>query len=378
MDKVFLGKCEGYDVGGLESVLREGLGLLKIDLALELTDKKILLKPNMLGAYAPDKAVTTHPVFVEALIRVLKDFDCELWLGDSPNGVQPSLEVVWKKTGMMEICGRYGVKPKFFEREGATFKNGVLISNPVLAADYIINLPKLKTHGLTLLTIAVKNMFGVVPGLQKTVCHREATTRGVFARELVKIAETVKPQLNVVDGIVAMAGNGPSGGYPVGVGLVTIGKNMHAVDMVVAELLNLRPEHMDTIDAALKMGVIDPSMRPEIVGRAFSEFNLKDFRLPVSYTANLMEYRYFHFIISKLMSLTKVRPRVEKVRCKKCRMCVGICPVSAVTIEENYPVIDEKKCIECYCCHEVCPENAVKLQESFLLRVMKFLNSFKK
>lgn len=375
MKSVALTYSNNYDIPTVEASLRILLAHLEIDIGAEVRGKRVLLKPNLLTAYTPDKAVTTHPKFIEALVRIIKDYDCELWLGDSPNGVQQSLEDVWNKSGMETLCNRYGVVKKLFEKGGATLKNDILISNAVLEADYLINLPKFKTHGLTVLTLAVKNMFGIVPGLRKTDFHRTSKTRADFATNLVKIAEIRKPDLNIMDGITAMAGNGPSGGYPLHVGLVAMGRDAHAIDFTITKLLKIDAKDIDTLKAAEVLGLINLADEVNIIMDSNVHFDFSDFKLPISYTAGLRNSRLFNFLISRLMINMRVRPKVNRAKCSTCEMCVEICPESAIEICGGRAKIDNSKCKECYCCHEICPERAIKLRESLCLKIAKLMSS---
>lgn len=375
MNVVTLRYCKDYDVGRIEAALKDSLSLLGIDLAKEVAGKKVLLKPNMLNAHHPAKAVTTYPRFVEAVIRVFKDCDCKLWLGDSPNGVQKSIEDVWQVTGMDEVCQRYGVVKKIFEKEGAAEVGGIFVSNVVLEADYVVNLPKFKTHSLTVITGAVKNMFGVVPGLRKAAYHRETKTRSGFAGALVRIAEARRPDLNIVDGIVAMAGNGPSSGYPVRTGAVVTGRDMHAVDHFLANFIKAPVACVDTLMEAEKMGLIDLGAGYLLLGDSEGDFDMSGFRLPVTCSANVRDRRWFNFLVTMYMGWIRVRPAADRKKCIGCRMCEKICPVSAIDFCEGFPRIRHDICIECYCCHEACPEKAMDLKESLALRISKLLSS---
>lgn len=367
--------CEDYDIGRIEGLLRDSFAGLGIDPGSEVSGRNVLIKPNLLGAHRPENAVTTHPVVIEALVRILKDYDCRLWLGDSPNGVQKSVEYVWEKTGMAALCERYGIEKKYFEKEGAKIVNGLLISNPVLDADYIINIAKFKTHSLTVLTGAVKNLFGYVPGLKKTDYHRKARSREEFAETLVKIAETKRPNINIVDGIEAMAGNGPSGGYKLNVGLLAVGRDMHRVDAFLARLVNVDPRHVDTLEVAEKLSLIDLDESQEVLGDKPKKFNISGFKLPASYTKGYRESRTVQFIVNRIMSSASVKPRVKKDRCIKCGMCVRICPVQVIKFQKDgYPYVNQENCIECYCCHEACPEKAMELKDSLALRLFKFFS----
>lgn len=371
MVDVFIKKCREYDADKIKELVCLSLNGLGIDFTKEITGKKVLLKPNLLSAHHPDKAVTTHPVFIEAIVKILKDYDCEIWLGDSPNGVQKSLDDVLEKTGMRDLCKRYGLKEKPFEKGGASKVDNLLISNVVLEADYIINLPKLKTHGLTVFTCAVKNLYGYVPGLHKSRYHAAAKDLADFAKKLVTIAEVRRPDLTIVDGISAMAGNGPSGGYKIDTEIVIVGRDIYKIDLAVASLIGITPGNIDTLKAASDIGLVDLSGDILFAGNNLSDFDMSEFKLPVSYTTNLRNFGWFNFLIKHFMKRMKVRPRVDKSLCVKCGMCVKICPVKAIDFSKEFPFVDDKRCINCYCCHETCPEKAMELRESLVLKVMK-------
>jgi uncharacterized protein (DUF362 family) len=249
---VGLFRCPDYDVAALLKTFGNALSLIGFD-AKSVRDRTCLLKPNMLGAYPPQMGVTTHPSFLEAAIILFKDLGCKVWVGDSANGIFP-IDCVWERTGIREVCERQDVVQKVFEREGGTMIGGVFIAKPALEADFIVNLPRFKTHGLTVLTVATKNLYGYVPGLMKTRYHRENIDRRRFARLIVKIAETARPALNLVDAIIAMDGNGPSSGRLIKMGTVIAGTNHHAVDTVCAKLIGLDPVSVDTIEAANLIG----------------------------------------------------------------------------------------------------------------------------
>lgn len=375
MEEVAIKYCPSYAISEVESSIIKLLRLLKIDLKREVGGKTVLLKPNLLGAHRPEKAVTTHPVFVEAVIRVLKDCGCKIWLGDSPNGVQKSLEDVWERTGMADVAEKYGVVKKFFERDGAMFIDDILVSRVILDADCIINIPKLKTHGLTMMTCAVKNMFGVVPGLKKTDYHRKAASKSDFAETLVRIAEVRRPFLNIVDGITAMAGNGPSGGYPVNLGLIAAGRDMHSTDLAIAAVVGFEPKHVDTLAAAWKRGLVDITEAPPLVGDDASLFDAGQLKPPVTYTLRFAHFRWFNFLIRGYMDRIRVRPRVNRKNCRLCGMCMEICPVQAIELKGSFPNVAIDKCIECYSCHEVCLHKAIDLKESTTLKIVKRLSS---
>lgn len=370
MEDVIIKYCNSYKVSKIEALLREVLVENEFFNLNRLSGAHVLLKPNLLSAHDPVKAITTHPALVEAVIRILKDYSCEISIGDSPNGVQKNIEDVWQKTGMHEICLKYDVKDKPFERFKSRYVDNLLISSVVLDADIVINIPKFKTHGLTVLTCAVKNMFGIVPGLRKAAYHGESKTREKFAEVLVRIAEVRKPDLNIVDGINSMAGNGPSGGIKCDTHFLALSPDMHSVDIALCNMLNLDPLHVDTIDAAHRLGLIDLKSDVKILGD-IDKINFVNFKLPVSYTTNLRKFGWFNFVIGRMLGAMAVKPEVNKSKCIKCGMCVNICPVKCISYREGIPFINNKKCIGCFCCHEACGQNAINLRESLTLRLVK-------
>lgn len=375
MEEIAFKYSNDYDTDRLELVLRQSFKEIKLNIEKEVSAKKVLIKPNLLGAYYPEDAVTTHPNVIEALIRILKETNCEIWLGDSPNGVQKNLREVWIKTGMERLCEKYNVEKKYFEKEGASVIGDLLISNVVLEADYVINMPKFKTHSLTLLTGAVKNMFGVVPGLKKTDYHRNAKSTEAFAETIVRIAEVKKPNLNILDGIDVMAGNGPSAGFKLNVGLIAVARDMHLLDKAMAGLVKISADDVVTLKAASNLGFVNLNEEYKLVGDKNVNFSLEEFKLPVSYTSSSKIVKLFLYILEKVWNGMKVKPKVKNEKCAKCGMCINICPVSTIKYHNNFPHVDIRKCINCYCCHEVCPEKAIDLRESKSMKIVKWISN---
>jgi len=332
----------------------------------------------MLGAYPPEMGITTHPSFLEAAIILFKEFGATIWVGDSANGIFP-IDQVWERTGIREICRKYNVVEKVFEREGGVLKSGVFIAKPVLEADLIVNLPRFKTHGLTVLTIAAKNLYGCVPGLQKTRYHQKALDRTEFAKIVVRVAEIAKPALNLVVGIIAMEGNGPSAGRLIPMNLVLAGTNHHAVDSVCADLVGLDPKDVDTIEAAAKLGLWDPSSRITIVGDAMDNCRPESFSLPKTFTKGMRDWWISLFVIDKIWNGITIKPKINKKMCQRCGLCVKACPVNAIrapeelVLEGPVPKVVNKLCMECYCCHEICPYKAIDLNESLGVKIGRFL-----
>lgn len=387
---VSLLRCKSYDIDCLVDAFAKALDLIGFD-SKGIRAKTVLLKPNMLGAYPPEMGVTTPPAFVEAAIIFFKDLGCTVWVGDSPNGIFP-VDCVWERTGIHSVCKKHGVIEKIFEREGGVLRDGILIAKPVLEAELLVNLPKLKTHGLTVMTAATKNLFGCVPGLQKTSYHRIAKDRFAFAKILVNVAEIARPSINLVDAITAMEGTGPSGGKLLQMDTIITGTNHHSVDAVCADLIGITPLDVDTLYAAHELGAWNSSDHITILGETIEACRPKSFELPTTFTRGLRDWWISRFVVNRIWDILSIKPKINKKKCKRCGLCIKACPVDAIEAPrhmhefmagcEQTPMEDMKKpaphvinklCVMCYCCHEICPYQAIDLRESWGIRLGRLL-----
>ena len=157
-EKVFIGKCNEYDLDKIHSLLEDSFNYLNFEVP---KNKTILLKPNVLGAYPPEKHITTNPIVVEAILKILLKNNNKVIIGDSSgvrilNGTSACL----KASGMTALGEKYNIEVKSFDETGSkVFKNSnnkvlkeIYLTKLVVEVDYIINLPKLKTHQLTRFT----------------------------------------------------------------------------------------------------------------------------------------------------------------------------------------------------------------------------------
>lgn len=374
---VGLFRCGDYDLEALLRLFRSSIPRVGFDIS-SVKGRTTLLKPNMLGAYPPEMGITSHPTFVEAAIIYFKELGAKVWVGDSANGIFP-IDSVWERTGIRDVCRRHGVEEKVFERESGALNNGLFVAKAVLDAEVVINLPRFKTHGLTVLTIAAKNLYGCVPGMQKTKYHRDNIDRREFAKLVVRIGEIVRPALNIVDAITAMDGNGPSAGRIIKMDTVIIGQNHHTVDAVCADLVGLKPIHLDTLEAAAELGVWNSDDKIDVVGEKLDDRRCGSFELPKTYTKGWRDWWISLFVIDKIWSGLTIKPRIDRTRCQRCGLCVKACPVDAITAPEELklegpaPKVISKKCVQCYCCHEICPYKAIDLNESLGVRIGRFL-----
>jgi ferredoxin len=271
---------------------------------------------------------------------------------------------------MLEIASSLDVPLINFEAAGSVLTAGRLrsymIAKPVLEADVIINVPKMKTHVLTLYTGAIKNMFGAVPGLGKARLHSVAPQPVPFSRHIVDVYSLVRPTLHVMDAVVAMEGDGPSGGSPRKVGAILAGTDGVALDAVASRMMGYPEGRVAMLGQAESRGLGTANAQAiRTVGDDPAAFDLSGFALPGT--------RAYHFIppfvVGALRPLIWAYPEMSREwGCKgdACALCVRSCPVEAITMTEAGPVVDRKKCVECLCCHEVCPEHAVRVRLSWL------------
>ena len=344
-------------LGGIEKFIRPG--------------SKVLLKPNLLSNYTPDQAVTTHPEFARAVIRILKKINCKIFLGDGPSvwvGNISDVESVYKTTGMTDVCREEGINLVRFDE--AFFLDDIPITSWVKKCDCIVSLPKFKTHDLMTLTGAVKNLFGLIPGMFKAELHRRLPHTDDFAKVLIKIATEIKPALSIVDGILAMEGEGPgSAGTPRNLGMILAGSDMFAIDVVMAKIMGLEPKNIPTIRLA---NYQDKEI--EIRGDVL-DTRIKKFQLPAP---SFMD-KIPRILLPFVQQIFYFMVVANKPKCTFCKRCVKACPVSAITPNEcqKNVHISQKKCIKCFCCREACPVNAIDVKNSFgffiLQKVFKLL-----
>jgi uncharacterized protein (DUF362 family)/NAD-dependent dihydropyrimidine dehydrogenase PreA subunit len=369
---VAIARCAGYESREVSRAVDEVLEHLGGITRFVSSGQSVLLKPNLLSAKSPERAITTHPAVLEGLIKAVRRAGGEPSLGDSPGGALRGIERVWRNTGMADLSSRTGVPLLNFEASGSRQVEGELraysIAEPVLSADVIINVPKMKTHVLTLYTGCIKNMYGAIPGFAKGRLHNLAPRPLPFSRHVVDVFSLVRPTLHVMDAVVAMEGDGPSGGKPRFVGAIVGGTDPVAVDTVVAGMMGFRDGQVHTtrIAAEKGLGTSDRS-RIELVGEPPDAFNLEGFKLPGTTMLNLIPAPLVRALRPWIWILPEMS-RERGCRAEKCGLCVRSCPAEAIEMTSSGPVVDRKKCIECLCCHEVCPEDAVEVRLSGLAR----------
>ncbi len=317
---------------------------------------RVLLKPNLLAARAPGLAVTTHPAFLAAVARWLRAHGVSrIVLADSPGGVYtvPALRKVYAACGLHSLSELLELNTD----AASGVKNGFPLIRPVLEADVVINCAKLKTHGLTVMTAGVKNLFGCVPGLKKPEFHCLRPTSDSFAGLLVDLAETVSPQLTLLDAVDCMEGNGPGGGVVRRMGYTLASRCPHALDAQAARLMGLRPALFPTLRTARARGLLGEA--PILMGDPLTPAE-PSFTLPDSIIGRerlLTPNGLFH----RLCGRRSARPKVLPEKCVGCGRCAESCPRQLIRLVDQKAVITPKGCIACYCCQEMCPARAIEV-----------------
>ncbi|HOD59794.1 MAG TPA: DUF362 domain-containing protein [Candidatus Syntrophosphaera sp.] len=336
--------------------------------------KKVLLKPNLLGAFPPERAVTTHPSLLEALILYFLDLGKEVWIGDSPGGTV-NVEKVWQTCGLKDLAERYPVKLLNLStagyRELVYDDISVKISEVLWDYGIIINIGKLKTHGLVGFTGALKNLFGLVPGLAKSDYHRLYPNTNDFCRLLVAIYQLTKEHISYsfIDGILGMDGPGPSAGRVRKYGLLLGSHNIPALDYIASKLMGFKLKDVPYLwDALHKDGQLISDIH---IPTSFQDYKLPDVDIRTVKMSNKF-LRYVPRIVRYPFQRLYDRRPVITSRCQKCGICVKSCPAKAISPPDkiNLPVIDRKKCIKCLCCHEMCPYEAVDIHKTLLAKML--------
>jgi uncharacterized protein (DUF362 family)/Pyruvate/2-oxoacid:ferredoxin oxidoreductase delta subunit len=351
-------------------------------------NERIVLKPNLLLPAKPEQAVTTHPRVVAAIARMVKKEGAFAVIADSPGSGykynEKALNTLYRKCGMYEAAEESGAELNFDTTyKPVSFLQGKLIKHfdviaPVMEADAVLNLCKLKTHVLMGFTGAVKNNFGVIPGLAKPGYHAKLHDQDHFADMLLDLAEYVSPRLSIMDAVTGMEGDGPgAAGTPRQIGLLLGSKNPLALDIIAGEIIGLRREQNPLLIAAENRRLAPAGLDEiEVIGAEISKIRASDYRLPATAVSaslgghlNWWQKPLEPFFKSWLSQA----PQVIRKKCIECGICRDSCPMNAITIiksKRKYARIDDKQCIRCYCCHELCPEEAIALRQSLMHQIL--------
>lgn len=382
MEKVALLKCSEYEVSIIEKKLREGFELLGGDSFLKSLvpyNSKVLIKPNMLSIENAGSPVVTHYSVFEAVIRILKDYTQNISFGDSP-GFGDSRKAA-EKSGLMQVADKYGVKFEDFKDSiHVALDKSILckswnVARAPYEADVVITLPKLKTHAMAYFTGAVKNQFGCIPGIQKAEWHTRMPEANTFCKMLLDLNTLVGTSFAVLDGIIAMEGNGPKNGNPYKMNTLIMGKSITAVDSVAVRLIGYKnPLETPVLKEAYdnKWGAVLPE-EIDVLGEKIEDMKAKNFKLS-------RKGGNFHFaspeVSNFIRGMIAPNPSLIPDKCVSCGRCGEVCPekpkvISMVKINGKLvPSWNMKKCIRCFCCQELCPVGAIETKYRSLGKIL--------
>ncbi len=362
--------CDSYNAEILYPKIDFLMGLLGGMEQFVKPGQKVLLKPNLLSAKEPSRAITTHPEIVAAVARKVREIGADVIVGDSPGGAKRGVRRVWKNTGMLEMAEREKIELVNFEASGvekfSIDGRDYYLAKPAIEADLIISLAKLKTHILTLMTGAIKNVFGLIPGFRKANYHKEFPRPNDFAQVIVDILSLKTPTLTILDAILSMEGDGPSSGTPRWTNLLLASSDPVALDAVAAEIIGLNPSRVPTTRIASEAGLgIGWPEAIDIVGERLADVKIPDFKLTSNRKLELIP----KFLWKLLAPYVWVRPAISEEICTNCYSCVNSCPTGALRVGiRKIPIFDYDLCINCWCCHELCPEKSVFVDQSWLAK----------
>lgn len=372
--------CDEYSKEKIVRIIRDHFSSLGLS-SEDFSGKKVAIKPNLVAAKDPTTATTTHPVVIEAVYEVICELGAgEVILAESPGGpyTAVTLSHIYKVTGISEMAERTGLLLNLdtsYRREsfaeGKKLKSFDVIT-PIAEADVIVNICKLKTHSLTGLSCAVKNLFGVIPGTLKIEMHAAYGKLSDFSEMLVDLNMTLaktKKIISVCDGIVSMEGNGPTNGTPVHTGMLFSSCSAFALDIAAEKFVGTEGETVYLDIGAERLG-ITRTCPDGVLNAAKSTHPLER---PDSKAGSLLRNlpNYFGGSLARFL---EPKPRVNTDRCIGCGKCMGFCPQKTIEIinkkGRKVAHIKEKNCIRCYCCQELCPSAAVDTVKNWLLRIV--------
>ena len=354
--------CDTYDLAAVKAALREALAPLGSLGAFVQPGQTVLLKPNLLTPHPPERAVTTHPSFVRGMIELCEERGAaRIWVGDSPSGGHEE-SVLYRRTGMTEaVAGTRAELKSWVTRQvpRACGEDVLPLPDWLSEVDAVVSLAKLKTHTLTVMTGALKNVYGLVSGLAKTRFHTRYASPAAMSGFLVRVHAALPPALTVIDAVTVMERHGPSMGRPAHLGVVLAGTDAVALDAVGCKPFGIPPASVPMIRIAAEQGL--GCMSPDgirMVGSGVGR--LTSARLKPSLSALLLRMPERLFGLGS--GILQLRPGIHERFCETCGICVTTCPQGAIDSGGERPSIRQKDCIACFCCMESCPHRAIALQ----------------
>jgi uncharacterized protein (DUF362 family)/Pyruvate/2-oxoacid:ferredoxin oxidoreductase delta subunit len=374
--RVVVIRCDTYEDAQVFTAIQKGVDLLGGISVFAGRDERIVLKPNILIGTNPDKGVTTHPAVFGVVGRLLKESGVNVLYGDSPSfgKAEPNL----RRSGIKHVGDELGFNIADFDsgrsvsHKDALLVKKFIVANGVLDSDGLVSLPKFKTHGLVRFTGAVKNQFGCVPGLLKSQYHVKLPDPYDFATMLVDLNTLIKPRLYIMDGIVAMEGNGPRSGKLKQLNVLLLSSDPVALDATACRIAHIDPEIVPTSKPGEKAGLGTYHVENiELMGESLDSFVDRDFQVNRTPPVPGSGGRLRVFLKNRITQ----RPVIDEEKCTCCGTCITMCSVQPKAVdwyqgdESNPPVYNYDRCIRCYCCQETCPEGAIYLSTPLLGKI---------
>ena len=374
-NRVWLAQCPDYGQS-LEEKIEKAFD------ALQVWDKirpgmRVVLKPNLVMSSKPEQAIITHPAFTAAVGKCVQKAGGRVVIAESPGGpyTPAAMKAMFRATGyrdMAEACGftlYTDCKSREVTLPQAKRCRELSVVEPFLDRDYLIDLPKLKTHSMVGFSGAVKNLFGTVPGLQKPELHCRFPEREPFSEMLCDLCHFLGPDLSLMDGIWAMEGNGPTGGRRRDLYVIGGSESPWALDVAAASLVGLEPEKIVMLREGHERGYgpLDLS-ELELVGDPMETLLAPDFLKAEASSTDFID-RLPKFLRPAAKKLATPYPRIDKKRCVGCGKCAESCPQHTISLRDGKAVIRYQNCIRCFCCHEMCPKHVVQIKRLGLLRL---------
>lgn len=378
MADVSLVRCDNYNYDDVYTAVKmsfENLGGIS-----KFIDKgdRVLLKVNLLTKKKPEEAVTTHPAFIKAIAMQLIEYGATVTIGDSPGGpfTRRAMEAVYNVCGITEAVKGTSAQLNYnFNSSEKSNPEGLILKKLTVTdmlndVDKVISVSKLKTHSMMTFTGAVKNMFGIIPGITKAEYHLNLPHVNDFANALIDICLLAAPVLSFMDGIVAMEGAGPSAGEPRKLDVVIASSSPFSLDKAAASIIGLACEKIPTIKRSVERGICGEGLLDiKLVGDDIEGFKVNDFALPLIANVSFVN-RLPKFMRGLMLKALKSKPVFDKSKCIKCGICRDNCPAKVISIDGEKPAVDMDNCIRCYCCQELCPEKAVFVHRPIIMRLV--------
>jgi uncharacterized protein (DUF362 family)/NAD-dependent dihydropyrimidine dehydrogenase PreA subunit len=371
-------RAETYDPDVVAAAVRRVLEPFGGARGIGAGKKNVLLKPNVLRPAFPEEAVTTHPEVIRAVAREFLELGCAVSVGDGPGGDPGPALPAFEKSGIAQVCAELGIPLLNFQKEGSVAvelrscpARSINVAKPVVDAEVIVSIAKVKTHNLTHMTCALKNPYGYIPGFLKGRLHALAPRVWEFSQIVCALWEVFPPAITVVDGITAMQGQGPSGGEPYHAGWILAGTDPLAIDTLLAWAMGFDPRAVPLLAEARRRGLGTGDLdRIRILNATRDDLRFENFALPTPSTLLRRMPRWLTSILGLVAGrLFWVRPHVVPERCEICHRCVRSCPTGAMRAEVGAPprLAVPADCISCLCCQEMCPAKAIETRKSFFV-----------